>query len=108
MMELLKEGKVRHEEDSRVRGAWNQQCAQARGKWVERHCEVLVALAHRCVLRHDRQKPTIDSPNIPRHCEARSAVAIQKALQVALSFEVTELPSGLPRRFAPRNDEGME
>jgi hypothetical protein len=69
---------------------------------------VLVELAHRCVFRHDRQNPAIDSPNNPRHCEERSAVAIQTAFQVALSFGVTEPPYGLPRRFAPRNDEGME
>jgi hypothetical protein len=49
---------------------------------------VVVELAHRCFFCHDRQTPTIDSRNNPRHCEARSAVAIQTALQVALSFWV--------------------
>jgi hypothetical protein len=35
-------------------------------------------------------------------------VAIQTAFHVALTFGVTELPFGLPRRFAPRNDEWVE
>jgi hypothetical protein len=108
MMGLLKEEKVRHEEDSRARGTWSQQRARAEGKWVERHCEALVELALCFVLHHDRQNPTIDSPIHPRHCEARSAVTIQIALQLALSFGVTDPPSGLPRRGAPRKDEGVE
>jgi hypothetical protein len=66
---------------------------------------VLVELAHRCVFHHDRQNSTIDSPNNPRHCAARSAVALQTALQVALSLGVMEPPHGLPRRFTPRNGE---
>jgi hypothetical protein len=106
MMELLKEGKG--EARGKFADARNQQRARARRKRVECHCEVLVELAHHCVFRHDRQNSTIDSPDNPRHCEARSAVAIQKALQVALSFGVMEAPSGLPRRYAPRNDDGGE
>jgi hypothetical protein len=40
-----------------------------------------------------------------RHCEGRRPVAIQTAFQLALAFRMTEAPHGLPRRFAPRNDE---
>jgi hypothetical protein len=96
MMGLLKEGKVRHEENSQARGIWSQQRARAERKRVECHCKVLVELAHCAFFAM-----TVN------HCEARSAVAIQTALQVALSFGMMEPPSGLPRRFAPRNDEVM-
>ncbi|MDR2091816.1 MAG: hypothetical protein LBP58_00620 [Azoarcus sp.] len=41
----------------------------------------------------------------PRHCEARRAVAIQKAVQIVSALQETEPPHGLPRRCAPRNDE---
>ncbi|MDR3157672.1 MAG: hypothetical protein LBU11_01405 [Zoogloeaceae bacterium] len=42
----------------------------------------------------------------PRHCEGRRPVAIQTAFPFALSFQKTEPLSGLPRRYAPENDEG--
>jgi hypothetical protein len=34
--------------------------------------------------------------------EGRRPVAIQTAFPLALSFQKTESPSGLPRRYAPR------
>jgi hypothetical protein len=37
--------------------------------------------------------------------EGRRPVAIQTAFPLALSFQKTEPPPGLPRRYAPRNDE---
>jgi hypothetical protein len=40
-----------------------------------------------------------------RHCEERSDVAIQTAFLLASAFQETESLHGLPRRFAPRNDE---
>jgi hypothetical protein len=40
-----------------------------------------------------------------RHCEERSDVAIHAAVQFPETPKQTERPSGLPRRFAPRNDE---
>jgi DNA-directed RNA polymerase II subunit RPB1 len=45
-------------------------------------------------------------PAHPRHCEGCRPVAIQRAFQPALAFQVTEPPPGLPRRYAPRNDGG--
>jgi hypothetical protein len=39
-----------------------------------------------------------------RHCDGRMAVAIQ-GHSPFLSFQRADLPPGLPRRFAPRNDE---
>jgi hypothetical protein len=41
----------------------------------------------------------------PRHCEGRRPAAIQTALQIAVASRKVEPPRGLPRRFAPRNDE---
>jgi hypothetical protein len=52
-----------------------------------------------------KQNPTIDSLNIPRHCEARSAVAIQTAVQFPQTPRQHERPFGLPRACGPRNDE---
>jgi hypothetical protein len=40
-----------------------------------------------------------------RHCEARSAVAIQTAVQFSGTTKQAERPSGLPRACGPRNDE---
>jgi hypothetical protein len=40
-----------------------------------------------------------------RHCEGRRPVAIQTALGTAPTFRKDQTPHGLPRRFAPRNDE---
>jgi hypothetical protein len=40
-----------------------------------------------------------------RHCEERSDVALQTAFLLAFAFRETEPLHGLPRRFAPRNDE---
>jgi hypothetical protein len=42
---------------------------------------------------------------LSRHCEGRRPVAIQTAFPLALAFQKTEPPHGLPRRCAPRNDE---
>jgi hypothetical protein len=40
-----------------------------------------------------------------RHCEERSDVAIYAAVQLPETLKQAEMVSGLPRRFASRNDE---
>jgi hypothetical protein len=60
---------------------------------------VVVELPCRFALKNDSQNSTT------RHCEGRRPVAIQTTFQFALAFQIAEPPSGLPRRFAPRNDE---
>jgi hypothetical protein len=50
----------------------------------------------------------IDSMSVThsdRHCEGRRPVAIQTAFSLASAFQLAEPSPGLPRRFAPRNDE---